>query len=98
MVYGLLARNEDDEPRDPDAFATTLVSVKSFLKFLSSHIVSTTTIACESFFTLFVSSAHSLTGICHKHCIIMYVYIGDVGEPGDVLTFYIPAMHDGVED
>ncbi|KIJ52433.1 hypothetical protein M422DRAFT_156646 [Sphaerobolus stellatus SS14] len=76
-----LERDPDDEQRDPDTYATTLVSVKSFLKFLSSHVVSTTTIAC----------------ICHKHCIIMYVYIGDVGEPGDVLTFYIPAMHDGID-
>ncbi|KAF8588237.1 cell cycle checkpoint [Ramaria rubella] len=73
---------DDEEPRDPEAYATTLVYVKSFLKFLSSHLVSSSTIAC----------------ICHKHCIIMYVYIGEMGEPGGILTFYIPGMDDGIDN
>ncbi|KAF8517677.1 checkpoint protein Hus1/Mec3 [Hysterangium stoloniferum] len=77
-----IERGEDEEPVEPEAYATTLVSVKSFLKFLSSHIVSTTTIAC----------------ICHNYCIIMYVYVGKVEEPGDILTFYIPAIHDGIDN
>jgi HUS1 checkpoint protein len=34
----------------------------------------------------------SHTGICARHCIIMYVYIGETGSPGGVLTFYIPAI------
>ena len=50
--------------------------------------------------TSLVSSYYSLyrLGICHKYCVIMYVYIGEIGEPGDVLTFYIPVMLDGVDD
>jgi HUS1 checkpoint protein len=36
--------------------------------------------------------------MCSGHCIIMYVYIGEVGNAGGVLTFYIPALLDGVED
>lgn len=39
--------NADDPPPDPEHLFSVLVSVKSFLKFLSSHVVSTTTIACE---------------------------------------------------
>lgn len=41
--------DDNEEPRDPEAYATTLVSIKSFLKFLSSYVVSTTTIACKAF-------------------------------------------------
>ncbi|KAF8501254.1 cell cycle checkpoint [Gautieria morchelliformis] len=77
-----IGKDDNDEPRDPEVYATTLVSIKSFLRFLSCHIVATTTIAC----------------ICHKYCIVMYVYIGELGEPGDVLTFYIPVMLDGIDD
>ncbi|KAF8827750.1 hypothetical protein HHX47_DHR4000195 [Lentinula edodes] len=39
--------NADDPPPDPEHLFSVLVSVKSFLKFLSSHVVSTTTIACD---------------------------------------------------
>lgn len=35
------------EPPDPDKMFTVLISTRSFLKFLNSHVVSTTTIACE---------------------------------------------------
>lgn len=35
-----------DDPPDPDQLFSVLVSVRSFLKFLNSHVVSTTTIAC----------------------------------------------------
>jgi len=73
---------DDDEPRDPEAYASTLVPIKSFLKFLSSHAISSSTIAC----------------ICHKCCLIMYVYIGEQGEPGGILTFYIPGRLDGIDD
>lgn len=34
------------------------------------------------------------TGICQNHCMILYVYIGDVADAGGVLTFYIPAIID----
>ena len=35
----------NDKP-DPDQLFTVIVSIRSFLKFLNSHVVSTTTIAC----------------------------------------------------
>ena len=40
--------DEDDtnEKPDPDHLFTVVVSIRSFLKFLNSHVVSTTTIAC----------------------------------------------------
>ncbi|RXW16902.1 hypothetical protein EST38_g8956 [Candolleomyces aberdarensis] len=72
---------QEDDPeheRDPDKLFTVIVSIKSFLKFLNSHVVSTTTIAC----------------ICQHHCLILYVYIGEVAEAGGVLTFYVPAVID----
>ncbi|KIY72138.1 cell cycle checkpoint [Cylindrobasidium torrendii FP15055 ss-10] len=68
----------DDPPPEPDQMFNVLVSTRSFLKFLNSHVVSTTTIAC----------------ICQNHCMILYVYIGDVVDAGGVLTFYIPAILD----
>ncbi|KAH7912827.1 cell cycle checkpoint [Hygrophoropsis aurantiaca] len=67
-----------DKP-DPDKMFSVLVSIRSFLKFLNSHVVSTTTIAC----------------ICQNHCAILYVYIGEVADAGGVLTFYIPTVLDG---
>ncbi|TFK32501.1 checkpoint protein Hus1/Mec3 [Crucibulum laeve] len=70
--------DEKEEPPDPNHFFSVFVSVRSFLKFLNSHVVSTTTIAC----------------ICQSHCMILYVYIGDVADAGGVLTFYIPAIID----
>ena len=38
------------EPPDPNQLFTVLISTRSFLKFLNSHVVSTTTIACEFLF------------------------------------------------
>ncbi|KII84360.1 hypothetical protein PLICRDRAFT_46253 [Plicaturopsis crispa FD-325 SS-3] len=70
---------DDDDPRedkDPEELSSVLISIRSFLKFLNSHVVSTTTMAC----------------ICEKHCMILYVYIGDVADAGGVLTFYIPTI------
>ncbi|KAK7048346.1 checkpoint protein [Favolaschia claudopus] len=70
--------NKDPEPDlpDPDELFSVLVSTKSFFKFLNSHVVSTTTIAC----------------ICQNHCMILYVYVGDLADAGGVLTFYIPGQ------
>jgi len=73
---------ETDEEGSAEEYHSVLVSVKSLTRFLNAHVISTTTIAC----------------ICANHCIIMYVYIGEVGNSGGVLTFYIPALLDGVED
>ena len=66
------------------------------MKFLNSHVVSTTTIACTpiQLSILFSSLRRAWTGICHGHCMILYVYIGDVADAGGVLTFYIPAIID----
>ncbi|KAF9048936.1 checkpoint protein Hus1/Mec3 [Panaeolus papilionaceus] len=69
---------EEEEPRDPDQIFKVTISTRSFLKFLNSHAVSTTTIGC----------------LCQNHCLILYVYIGDVADAGGVLTFYIPAIID----
>ncbi|TFK19121.1 cell cycle checkpoint [Coprinopsis marcescibilis] len=69
---------EDPEEKDPDQKYTVHISIRSFLKFLNVHSVSSTTIAC----------------ICHHHCLILYVYIGEVADAGGVLTFYIPAIID----
>jgi len=41
-------QTQEDEP-DPEQMFGVLLSVRCFLKFLSSHVVSTTTIACKSF-------------------------------------------------
>lgn len=60
------------------SFFCVLISIKSFIKFLNSHVLSSTTIAC----------------ICQGHCVILYVYIGDFADAGGVLTFYIPAHID----
>ncbi|KAG1896916.1 cell cycle checkpoint [Suillus fuscotomentosus] len=66
---------------DPDKMFCVLVSIRSFLKFLSSHVVSATTILC----------------LCHNHCAILYVYIGEIADAGGVLTYYIPTVIDGDE-
>ncbi|KAL5526705.1 HUS1 [Sanghuangporus sanghuang] len=72
----------DPEPeKDADQWFSVHLSIRAFLKFLSSHVVSTTTIAC----------------ICEDHCMILYVYIGEVQDAGGVLTFWIPARLSGAD-
>ncbi|KLO17351.1 cell cycle checkpoint [Schizopora paradoxa] len=66
---------------DKDKSFAVRLSVRAFLKFLSVHVVSSTTIAC----------------VCEHHCMILYVYIGDAADVGGVLTFYIPARLTGSE-
>jgi len=58
------------------------VDAKSLLKALSCHAIGTVTIAC----------------VCAKHCLILYVYLGDARSEGEngVLTYFLPAI--GVED
>ncbi|KXN88314.1 Checkpoint protein hus1 [Leucoagaricus sp. SymC.cos] len=70
---------EPDKEIDMDKIFPVHISLRSFLKFLNCHVISTTTIAC----------------LCQNHCLILYVYIGDPAEVGGVLTFYIPAIIDG---
>ncbi|KDQ58941.1 hypothetical protein JAAARDRAFT_56944 [Jaapia argillacea MUCL 33604] len=69
---------QQEKDKDRNRIYSVTVSIKSFLKFLNSHVVSNATIAC----------------ICHNHCLILYVYIGDVADAGGVLTFYVPALLD----
>lgn len=89
---------DEDDARDPTVLYGVLVNMKSLQKFLNSHVVSTTTIACESACVscgrecCVLIVARALVGICQNHCIILYVYIGEVAEAGGVLTFYIPAI------
>ena len=72
-----------------------LISIKSFVKFLNSHVLSSTTIACEVLRVAVGVDVLMLSiGICQGHCVILYVYIGDVADAGGVLTFYIPAHID----
>jgi HUS1 checkpoint protein len=82
------------EPPDPNQMFTVLISTRSFLKFLNSHVVSTTTIACEISFLVYTYLNYFPPGLCQHHCLILYVYIGDVADAGGVLTFYIPAIID----
>lgn len=40
-------QQEAEEEEAPETLYAVLVTIRSFLKFLSSHVVSTSTIACE---------------------------------------------------
>lgn len=91
------------EEVDKDEYFNAIVHVKSFLQFLSSHVVSHTTIASKSSLLPWLYSAlrwknglrklilWRSAGICEGHCLIMYVYIFEGDDHGGVLTFYIPA-------
>lgn len=78
-------QEELTEPADADAsqapstdhmFSTT-VSIKGLLKFLSSHQVGGTGIACKLRSRRFERlSQADKPGICQRHCFIAYVYIG----------------------
>ncbi|CAO1618742.1 unnamed protein product [Parajaminaea phylloscopi] len=60
---------------DPKEHHSVKLDAKSLLKFLSSHIVESRTIAC----------------ICAGHCAIFYVYVGDAKNTSGVMTFFLPA-------
>lgn len=47
--------------------------------------------------TLPLTNAFVYTGLCHNHCAILYVYIGEIADAGGVLTYYIPTVIDGDE-
>jgi len=56
--------NSDPDPTenpDPETMFSVLVSVRSFLKFLNSHVVSTTTVACRCSMFSMEFSQHSLS-------------------------------------
>lgn len=89
------AQDPEAPPPDPEQIFSVLVSLRSFIKFLNSHVVSTTTIACVSPSPLTIRYEADLdTGLCQNYCAMLYVYIGDVADTGGVLTFYIPAIID----
>ncbi|GMK54198.1 hypothetical protein CspeluHIS016_0107840 [Cutaneotrichosporon spelunceum] len=80
---------EDTEPPPPDKMFSTTISIRGFQKFLTSHYVSGVAIACE-----YGLSYHAeYSGICEGHCVIAYVYIGEIDEAGGVLTFFLPAKN-----
>nr|XP_019006285.1 HUS1 checkpoint protein [Kwoniella mangroviensis CBS 8507]OCF69746.1 HUS1 checkpoint protein [Kwoniella mangroviensis CBS 8507] len=70
-----IANDDDQPPPPPDQMFTVTVAIKGFLKFLTSHLVGGAAIAC----------------ICEDHCLIAYVYIGELNEAGGVMTFFVPA-------
>ncbi len=54
---------------------------------------------CIPFIAMCLCAFHSILtephiGICENHCVILYVYIGNVADAGGVLTYYIPAKFD----
>ncbi|GAA5917537.1 hypothetical protein JCM6882_001722 [Rhodosporidiobolus microsporus] len=69
---------------DPSAFFSVTLDARSLLKFLASYSIATHTIGC----------------LCHAHCAIFYVYIGDSKDQmqGGVLTFFLPAVKVGGDD
>ncbi|KAF8311964.1 cell cycle checkpoint [Clavulina sp. PMI_390] len=69
------AEDESDEKPNSEGYFHAIVAVRSFLHFLSSHVV----------------SASCIAAICQNHCLIMYVYIFEEDDAGGVLTFFIPA-------
>ncbi|EIW73416.1 hypothetical protein TREMEDRAFT_25550 [Tremella mesenterica DSM 1558] len=70
---------DDTDDRPIDEMIDVTVSIRGMLKFLTSHQVGGEAIACE--------------GLCRRHCLIVYVYIGEMIESGGVLTFFIPAKN-----
>ncbi|KZP00489.1 cell cycle checkpoint [Calocera viscosa TUFC12733] len=86
LVHPTIEAGEDAPPREaPDLgqHFGALMSAASLLKFMNTAVITPTTcIAC----------------ICENHCLIMYVYIGEVLEQNGILTFYLPARLTGDED
>lgn len=77
------------EETDSEKFFSARVDIKNFIKFLNAHHVATTTIGCRSI-TEYCCGTHLLPGICQDHCLILYVYIGEVDSAGGVLTVSLP--------
>ncbi|KAI5451232.1 Checkpoint protein hus1 [Naganishia albida] len=67
----------EDQPASDQMFQVT-IGTKSLLKFLSTNVSNSGTIAC----------------ICDDYCLICYIYIGDVADNAGVLTIFIPKMQD----
>ncbi|EPQ28001.1 uncharacterized protein PFL1_04328 [Pseudozyma flocculosa PF-1] len=72
----ITASQNPEQTSDPSEYKSVMLDMKSFLRFLSSYVVATTTIAC----------------ICSNHCAIFYVYIGDVEKSSGVMTFFLPGI------
>ncbi|KZT51986.1 cell cycle checkpoint [Calocera cornea HHB12733] len=86
LVHPTIDAGEDAPPREqpePGQHFSALMSAASLLKFMNTAVITPTTcIAC----------------ICENHCLIMYVYIGEVSDQNGILTFYLPARLTGDED
>ncbi|KAK0546428.1 Checkpoint protein hus1 [Tilletia horrida] len=68
---------EANELEAPEGeFRGVPLELKSFLRFLASYVVETTTIA----------------SICKNHCAIFYVYIGDTKHGKGVMSFFLPGV------
>ncbi|GHJ87485.1 hypothetical protein NliqN6_3887 [Naganishia liquefaciens] len=61
-----------------DEMFQVTIGTKSLLKFLSTNVSNSGTIAC----------------ICDDYCLICYIYIGDVADNAGVLTIFIPKMQE----
>ena len=60
---------ESERNKDPERLYAVVVPIRSFLKFLNSHVVSTTTIACECTGTLIDRLFLTLKLISLKACV-----------------------------
>ena len=72
------------QPTNPDHLSSVCIEAKSLLKALSCHAIGTVAIGC----------------VCAKHCLILYVYLGDARSEGEngVLTYFLPAVNADDED
>jgi HUS1 checkpoint protein len=72
------------QPSNPNVLSSVCVEAKSLLKALSCHAIGTVAIGC----------------VCAKHCLILYVYLGDARSEGEngVLTYFLPAVSGDDED
>lgn len=77
------------EQVDKMAFETVALDQKSFLKFLNSHVIANTTIACmlTPLFSTPLATLSLVTAICKNFACICYVYIGAGPAGGGVLTY-----------
>ena len=70
-----------DKTDGEPVYHSVLISTRAFAQFLAAQAVATSSIAY----------------IVENHCLIMYVYIGEVDSAGGVLTYYIPAMTEDAD-
>lgn len=79
LFSDLSAESDNDTPPNPEQMFSSTVSIRGFQKFLTSHHVGGTAIACK-LLPYEHRNLHLRQGICEGHCVIAYVYIGESGE------------------